>query len=79
MYSFLRNASFAVVLFGALNWALQGLFGLDIIGYFFGVMSPVSRVIYGLFGLSAIICAITMYTYHDEECCSCNPCDSCKY
>ena len=40
---------------GGLNWALVGLFRIDLVAALFGVMSPVSRLIYILVGLSALV------------------------
>lgn len=40
---------------GGLNWALIGLFRVDLVAAFFGVMSPVTRLIYILVGLSALV------------------------
>lgn len=71
MYKFLRNASFILVVFGALNWGLVGMFGFDLVAYLFGIMTPLTRILYGVVGLSAIVSAITMYTHHTEECCGC--------
>ena len=34
MYKFLKNASYILVLLGALNWGLVGLFGFDLFDAF---------------------------------------------
>jgi uncharacterized protein len=39
---------------GGLNWGMIGLFGFNLIDWFFGEMSMISRIIYVLVGLSAI-------------------------
>jgi hypothetical protein len=39
---------------GGLNWGLIGLFGFDLIAWFFGEMSMISRIIYVLVGISAL-------------------------
>lgn len=44
-----------LVIIGALNWLLIGLFSLDLVVALFGSMSAFSRVIYTLVGLSGII------------------------
>lgn len=46
----------AVVLLviGGLNWALVGLFELDLVATLFGDMSVVSRAVYVLVGLAAV-------------------------
>lgn len=38
---------------GGLNWGLVGLFGFDLVATLFGAMSPLSRIVYVLVGLSA--------------------------
>lgn len=43
-----------LVLVGALNWGLVGIFNYDLVASIFGAMSTVSRVIYTLVGVSAI-------------------------
>ncbi|MGN0192553.1 MAG: DUF378 domain-containing protein [Candidatus Gastranaerophilaceae bacterium] len=53
MYA-LRLTAFILVLVGALNWGLVGLFGFDAVAFLFGNMSILSRIVYCLVGLSAI-------------------------
>ncbi|UCB56465.1 MAG: DUF378 domain-containing protein [Candidatus Omnitrophota bacterium] len=43
---------------GGLNWGLVGLFSFDLVAAIFGVMSVISRVVYTLVGLSAIVIAM---------------------
>lgn len=53
----------ALVMIGALNWGLAGVFHLDLVaavfGMRFGETSAVSSVIYGLVGLSGMYQALT--------------------
>ena len=44
-----------VCLIGALNWGLVGFFSFDLIAAIFGPMSLISRLIYSLVGISAIL------------------------
>jgi hypothetical protein len=44
-----------LLIVGGLNWALVGLFRVDLVAALFGVMSPVSRLVYILVGLSALV------------------------
>ena len=39
---------------GGLNWGLVGLFDFDLVAMLFGVMSTLSRIVYGVVGASAI-------------------------
>jgi hypothetical protein len=44
-----------LVIIGALNWLLIGLFSFDLVATLFGSMSVLSRIIYVLVGISGII------------------------
>ncbi len=50
-----------LVIIGALNWLLIGLFSFDLVATLFGNMSVFSRIIYVLVGISGII-SIGLYT-----------------
>jgi len=43
-----------LVVIGALNWALVGLFSFDLVAAIFGRLSPLSRIIYVLVGVSGV-------------------------
>lgn len=43
-----------IVLIGAINWGLIGFFGFDLVSFLFGNMSWLSRIVYGLVGLSGL-------------------------
>ncbi|MBQ6516103.1 DUF378 domain-containing protein [bacterium] len=57
----IRITSYALVIIGALNWGLIGLFGFDLVAAVFGEMSLISRVVYTLVGVSAIISLLTFF------------------
>jgi uncharacterized membrane protein YuzA (DUF378 family) len=44
----------ALLIIGGLNWAMVGLFDVDVVATLFGAGSPASRLIYVLVGLSAL-------------------------
>lgn len=50
-----------LVIIGAINWLLIGLFNFDSVATIFGTMSVFSRIIYTLVGISGLIC-IGLYT-----------------
>lgn len=50
-----------LVIIGAINWLLIGLFNFDLVATIFGTMSVFSRIIYTLVGISGLIC-IGLYT-----------------
>lgn len=43
-----------LVIIGALNWGLVGLFSFDLVATLFGSMSTFSRIIYTLVGLAGV-------------------------
>lgn len=57
----LRYTAYVLVLIGALNWGLIGLFGFDLVAAIFGDMTVMSRIIYSLVGISAIVTALTVH------------------
>ena len=61
MFNFLKYLSYALVLIGAVNWGLVGVFQFNLVSFLFGEMTNTSRLVYALVGLSAIISVITVY------------------
>lgn len=54
--------SLALVIIGAINWLLIGLFGYDLVGAIFGgQMAIVSRIVYTLVGLAGIWCITLLF------------------
>ena len=47
-----------ICLIGALNWGLIGIFGFDLVAAILGPMSLLSRLVYSLVGLSAILLVV---------------------
>ena len=54
-----------LVIIGALNWLLVGLFSFNLVGAICGVASTLSRIIYILVGISGLIC-IGLYSKVSE-------------
>ena len=48
------NTALTLVIIGALNWLLIGLFRFDAVAWLIGSLSWLSRIIYVLVGLSGI-------------------------
>jgi len=44
----------ALLIVGGLNWAMVGLFDIDMVATLFGAGSPATRLVYVLVGLSAL-------------------------
>ena len=53
-------------LIGALNWGLVGLFGFDLVVFLFGAMSIVSRIIYSVIGIGAVVLVVLAIRNHIE-------------
>lgn len=51
----LYNIVLTLVIIGALNWLLIGLFNFDLVATLFGSMSLLSRIVYTLVGISGIV------------------------
>lgn len=43
-----------LIIIGAINWGLIGFFEFDLVATLFGSMSALSRIVYGLVGLSGL-------------------------
>lgn len=64
----LHIVSFTLVLVGALNWGLVGLFNFDLVAALLGTMPSISKIAYVLIGISAVIVAVT----HKKDCNVCS-------
>ena len=60
---YLRIISYILVLIGAINWGLIGFMNLDIVALLFGEMSLITRIIYDIIGISAIISLISSFKH----------------
>ena len=57
-----------LVIIGALNWGLVGLFQFDLVAALFGGQSsPLSRIVYILVGLSGVVVALTSSAYRHRR------------
>ena len=61
----LYNIVLTLVIIGALNWLLIGIFKFDLVATIFGEMSVISRIVYTLVGLSGIV-SIGLYSKINE-------------
>lgn len=58
----LQKIALIVVIVGALNWGLIGLFNFNLVAFIFDNMSVViSRIIYALIGVAGIICISALF------------------
>ena len=44
-----------LIIVGAINWGLVGLFNFDLVAFIFGSMSKISRLIYTIVGFAALV------------------------
>ena len=54
------NTALTVVIIGAVNWLLVGIFRFDLVAFIFGDMSWLSRIVYSLVGL----CGLYLLTFY---------------
>ncbi len=50
-----------LIVIGALNWGLVGLFNYDLVAVLFGAGSVITRVVYSLVGISAVLYILTIF------------------
>ena len=70
----LRYVAYALVLTGALNWGLIGLFDFNLVSTLFGDMTILTRIIYSLVGISALASMFLLPNCetHKDEYCKCD-------
>ena len=59
------NISLSLVIVGALNWLLVGLFRFDLVAFLFGNMSFLSRAVYVIVGICGLY-LITLFGRMNE-------------
>lgn len=63
----ISKISLCLVIIGALNWLLIGLFGYDVVGAVFGgQMSVFSRIVFTLVGLAGIWCITLLFNNNKQ-------------
>ena len=67
MLKFLKMISYILVIIGALNWGLVGAFNFNLVTALFGDMTLLTRAVYVLVGISAVVSAVTAYIYCKEH------------
>jgi uncharacterized protein len=50
----LNIVALVLVVVGAVNWGLVGVFGFDLVAAIFGEMSVLSRIVYALVGIAGL-------------------------
>ncbi|MCF6409027.1 DUF378 domain-containing protein [Pseudalkalibacillus salsuginis] len=63
----LQRTALALVIIGAINWGLIGFFQFDLVAAIFGGQdSALSRIVYGLVGLSGLYCLTLLFKPSEE-------------
>ena len=58
----LDKLSLALVIIGAINWALVGVFQFDLVAYLFGGQAAtISRIVYTLVGAAGLWCISLLF------------------
>lgn len=69
--SMLDKISFLLVIIGAINWGLIGLFNLNVVALIFGEPAPVAgRIVYILIGIAGVNMIVTYLKM--RKCLSCD-------
>lgn len=61
----LDKIALALVIIGAINWGLIGIFNFNLVDTIFGAMSIISRIIYILVGISGLWCIKALFSNND--------------
>ncbi|MBQ3310441.1 DUF378 domain-containing protein [bacterium] len=64
---YVKLISYLLVIVGAINWGLVGIFNLDLVAKLFGDMTLLSRTVYTAVDIAAIVSIIAMSI--DEDSC----------
>lgn len=57
----LKLVAYILVIIGALNWGLVGFFNFDLVAMILGDMTLVSRIVYDIIGVAAIVYLVMSY------------------
>ncbi len=64
----LHTVTFTLVIIGAVNWGLIGLFNFNLVSSIFGSLSAVEHIIYVLVGVSGVY----LIAQHKGDCKTCS-------
>ncbi len=64
----LKKIALALVIIGAINWGLIGLFDFNLVETLFGIDTILSKIVYILVGISGIISITILFDdFHDHD------------
>lgn len=62
-FNVLQGICYVLIVIGALNWGLIGFFNFNLVAYLFGENTMLTRIIYDIVGISALISIILTIKY----------------
>lgn len=65
--NWLDVAALILIIIGGINWGLVGFFNFNLITYFFGTASMISRIIFAVVGLAAIYSLVLFWKLKTDE------------
>ena len=65
--NWLDVAALILIIIGGINWGLVGFFNFNLITYFFGTASMISRIIFAVVGLAAIYSLVLFWKLRTDE------------
>lgn len=64
----LKNTALVFLIIGGLNWGLVGIFDFNLVSFLFdGFSAIISRIIYSLVGIAAVVSAVAWAIPDDDE------------
>lgn len=64
----LKNTALVFLIIGGLNWGLVGIFDFNLVSFLFdGFSVIISRIIYSLVGIPAVVSAVAWAILDDDE------------
>ena len=69
--NFIKNLSYILLVVGAINWGLVGLFNFDLVAFLLGNMTVGARIIYTIVALAGIFYSILLFRQDECTHCSC--------
>ncbi len=62
-----KKIALTLIIIGAINWALVGLFELDLVATIFGgVDNIIAKIIYAIIGLCGLLCIPILFHHFDD-------------
>ena len=66
--NFIKNLAYILLIVGAINWGLVGLFNFDLVAYLLGTMTVAARIVYTLVALAGVFYSILLFRQDDCIC-----------